>query len=162
MINSMAAALNGEKDTWVAGPNIFFEGKSDRDAKALLGKRAAGAEAVARRRRHELKVQSGRGVTTATATEAAGRRRDGQSQTRRRRFWRMALDAVAEAVAWRLVARWCGHRLKGRSGEGGDDGDGDGGGEAATGRMITDESASGLEVACAAACGTCSWRGELS
>ena len=45
---------------------------------------------------------------------------------------------------------------------GGDDGDGDGGGEAATGRMITDESASGLEVACAAACGTCSWRGELS
>ena len=41
---------------------------------------------------------------------------------------------------------------------GGDDVDGEGGGEAATGRMITDEAASGLEVACAAACGTCSWR----
>ena len=27
-----------------------------------------------------------------------------------------------------------------------------------TGRMITDEAASGLEAACAAACGTCSWR----
>ena len=87
---------------------------------------------------------------------------EGGRDTRRRRLLRMALAAVAEAVAWRLVARWCGHRLKGRSGEGGDDGDGDGGGEAATGRMITDESASGLEVACAAACGTCSWRGELS
>ena len=59
MINSMAAALNGEKDTWVAGPNIFFEGKSDRDAKALLGKRAAGAEAVARRRGHGPKVKRG-------------------------------------------------------------------------------------------------------
>ena len=42
-------------------------------------------------------------MTTATAAEAAGRRRDGQSRTRRRRLWRMALDAdaVAEAVAWR-------------------------------------------------------------
>ena len=32
-------------------------------------------------------------------------------------------------------------------GGGGDDGDGDGGGEMATGRMITDEAASGLEAA---------------
>ena len=64
--------------------------------------------------------------------------------------------AVAEAVAWRLVARWCGHRLKGRSGEGGDDGDGDGGGEAATGRTIMDEAASVPEAACAVACDTCS------
>ena len=36
---------------------------------------------------------------------------------------------------------------------GGDDGDGDGGGEAATGRTITDEAASILvEAACAVAC----------
>ena len=67
---------------------------------------------------------------------------EGGRDTRRRRLLRMAVAAVAEAVAWRLVARWCGHRLKGRSGEGGDDGDGDGGGEAATGRTIMDEAAS--------------------
>ena len=65
---------------------------------------------------------------------------------------------MRSAAGVEAVERQRGHGLKGRNGEGGDDGDGDGGGEAATGRMITDESASGLEVACAAACGTCSWR----
>ena len=85
---------------------------------------------------------------------------EGGRDTRRRRLWRMALDADAETVAWRHVARRRGHGLPGRSGEGGDDGDGDGGGEAATGRMITDEAASVLEAACAA-WDTCSWRGEL-
>lgn len=36
-INMMASAFNQEKDTWVAGYNTFFEGKTYRDAKALLG-----------------------------------------------------------------------------------------------------------------------------
>ena len=83
--------------------------------------------------------RAGGAAATATATGM---------RMARRRVWRRL--RTRHGRVRRLWRRRRGHGLKGRSGEGGDDGDGDGGGEAATGRMITDEAASGLEAACAA------------